>query len=145
MIVVVKLIKMSTIKLKKTWFNWYGCNSYGSLISQFGVFWLNVGDSRIYKLDQQLIQVSIDHTLVNELIRSNRHNNDQALNHPKKHHITKAIGIWEKIEIDFGKILEPAKYFCCAVMVYAVVSDHYKCKNSQKSSLFTNSHKVKGI
>lgn len=66
--------------------------------------WLlaNVGDSRIYRLyDSRLEQVSVDHSVVQELIDSGEITPDEAGEHPERHIITRALGSHEAVEPDF--------------------------------------------
>ena len=45
----------------------------------------NVGDSRAYLLrNQALTQITEDHSLVNELVKSGQITAEMALNHPRK-------------------------------------------------------------
>lgn len=62
----------------------------------------NVGDSRLYVLhDQQLRQVTLDHSLVEEMVRTGSMSSEAAYHHPKKHMITRAVGAEENVDIDF--------------------------------------------
>ena len=62
----------------------------------------NVGDSRLYILDDDRIeQITHDHSLVEEMVRAGTLRPDQARNHPKKNIITRAIGEDGEIQIDF--------------------------------------------
>lgn len=62
----------------------------------------NVGDSRLYVLhDQQLKQVTLDHSLVEEMVRTGSMSSEAAYHHPKKHMITRAVGAEADIDIDF--------------------------------------------
>ena len=57
--------------------------------------WLlaNLGDSRIYKLlEGRLDQVSVDHSIVQELVDAGEITTDQAAEHPERHVITRAVG-----------------------------------------------------
>ncbi|MDD3026749.1 MAG: Stp1/IreP family PP2C-type Ser/Thr phosphatase [Erysipelotrichaceae bacterium] len=59
----------------------------------------HVGDSRAYLFDgTSLEQVTSDHTLVNELVRTGAISVEEAKNHSKKHVLYQAIGASEKIE-----------------------------------------------
>lgn len=59
----------------------------------------HVGDSRAYLFDgTKLEQVTVDHTLVNELVRTGAISEDEAKTHSKKHVLYQAIGASEKIE-----------------------------------------------
>ena len=62
----------------------------------------NVGDSRLYVLhDQQLRQVTLDHSLVEEMVRTGSMSSEAAYHHPKKHMITRAVGAEADVDIDF--------------------------------------------
>lgn len=53
----------------------------------------HVGDSRIYLFrDNQLKQLTTDHSLVNELLKNNQITCQEAFNHPQKNIITQALG-----------------------------------------------------
>lgn len=58
-------------------------------------WWLviNVGDSRVYALDDgTLSQITVDHSHVQELVDAGQITADQALVHPERNIITRAIG-----------------------------------------------------
>ena len=66
--------------------------------------WLlaNLGDSRIYRLvDGGLDQVSVDHSVVQELVDSGEITPQQAAVHPERHVITRALGSPSGIDPDF--------------------------------------------
>ncbi len=72
----------------------------------------NVGDSRLYRYrnDLGLVQVTVDHSLVEEMIRDNKIERKDAKHHPKKNLITKAVGAMESIDPDFYEIdVEPGE------------------------------------
>ena len=53
----------------------------------------NVGDSRAYLLrDGTLTQISRDHSLVGELVEEGKITKQEAMHHPHKNYITRAIG-----------------------------------------------------
>lgn len=61
----------------------------------------HVGDSRAYFIDEETIrQITEDHSLVNQWVKSGKISYEQARNHPKRNIITKALGINKAIEID---------------------------------------------
>jgi|SRR5690625_2427805 len=67
-------------------------------------YWLvfNVGDSRIYRFfDGRLEQVSVDHSLVQELVESGAITAEEARSHPQRNIITRAVGTGAAPEIDF--------------------------------------------
>lgn len=62
---------------------------------------LNVGDSRCYQLrDGAIRQLSHDHSVAEEWVRMGRLTADEAKEHPRRHQLTRAIGVEDKIDID---------------------------------------------
>ena len=61
----------------------------------------NVGDSRLYVMDDNLRQVTKDHSLVEEMVRLGELTEEDAKHHPDKNIITRALGTVPDIEIDF--------------------------------------------
>lgn len=64
----------------------------------------NIGDSRLYVINNTIRQVTMDHSLVEELIRSGQLERDKGRNHPEKNIITRALGIDDKVVPDFFEI-----------------------------------------
>lgn len=79
--------------------------------SPYGQFFINVGDSRFYMIDHrdELIQLSTDHTLVNDLLVKGSITVEEAHNHPMKHALTNAIGIYPKLRSEYHQIQMPYK------------------------------------
>jgi len=66
------------------------------------VFWIHIGDSRIYLLHQNKIkQVSTDHTFIQDLIDDGTLTLDQAKKHPFRNVLDQCLGC-DEIEPDFG-------------------------------------------
>lgn len=61
----------------------------------------NVGDSRLYLINDTIEQVTIDHSLVEEMIQRGGIDRKSARNHPDKNIITRALGARNTIEADF--------------------------------------------
>ena len=61
----------------------------------------NVGDSRLYIINDEIRQITRDHSLVEEMIRMGGLDRAAARNHPDKNIITRAIGALDTVEIDF--------------------------------------------
>lgn len=66
------------------------------------IFIGHVGDSRGYIIrEEDIIQITDDHTLVNELVKNGSITTDEAKNHPQRNVITRAVGTSDTIEVDF--------------------------------------------
>ena len=69
----------------------------------FAVF--NVGDSRVYRFeDGRLTQVTIDHSVVQELVDAGVLSAEEAETHPESNVITRALGFREAPQPDFWTI-----------------------------------------
>ena len=62
---------------------------------------MNIGDSRLYYFDEKIHQVTMDHSLVEELVRAGELDRAESRNHPQKNIITKAVGVAEDVQPDF--------------------------------------------
>lgn len=61
----------------------------------------HVGDSRVYLLrDGEFKQMTLDHSLVEQLVREGVLTEEEAQNHPMRNIITRAIGTDESVEVD---------------------------------------------
>lgn len=65
------------------------------------LYFINVGDSRLYLINKNIKQLSRDHSLVEEMLRLGGISEEEAKNHPDKNIITRAIGVKENVEADF--------------------------------------------
>ncbi|MFI3212607.1 MAG: Stp1/IreP family PP2C-type Ser/Thr phosphatase [Eubacteriales bacterium] len=61
----------------------------------------NVGDSRCYRINTEMNQITKDHSFVEEMVRLGGLSREQAWNHPNKNVITRALGVEMEMEIDF--------------------------------------------
>ena len=61
----------------------------------------NIGDSRLYLIDDNIRQLSKDHSLVEEMVRLGGIKAEDARNHPDKNIITRAMGVKTEAEADF--------------------------------------------
>lgn len=66
-------------------------------------FWGHAGDSRIYLYrDHELKQISTDHTMVQVLLEKGKITEEEALEHPKRHVLTRAVGVDRDVVVDSG-------------------------------------------
>ena len=64
----------------------------------------NVGDSRLYVVNEDMTQVTVDHSLVEELVRMGKIEEAEAREHPDKNLITRAIGASEEVTADVFEV-----------------------------------------
>ena len=66
------------------------------------IYIAHAGDSRAYKITgNNLFQLTKDHSVVQNMIENGEITADEAIHHPKKHIITRALGVDSDIRIDF--------------------------------------------
>lgn len=64
----------------------------------------NVGDSRCYLLNEDgFNKITVDHSVVEELIKANVITKEEAKTHPRRNHITRAIGTDAIVIVDIFK------------------------------------------
>ncbi len=61
-----------------------------------------VGDSRAYLYDGQLIQITRDHSYVQDLVRSGAISSEEAGSHPSRHLLTRCLGVNAKDTFEVG-------------------------------------------
>ena len=64
----------------------------------------NVGDSRLYIINDDIEQITKDHSLVEEMVRIGELDRSEAREHPDKNIITRALGVTENVEVDFFEV-----------------------------------------
>lgn len=86
----------------------------------------HVGDSRAYLLrDDQLTQLTQDHSLVAELVRSGRLSAKEAESHPRRSVITRALGTDSEVEVDVLSLRAQDRdvFLLCSDGLTSMVSD----------------------
>ena len=76
-----------------------------TLLSEDRLYYLNVGDSRLYLLrNNELTQLTHDHSLVQEMVDNNEITKEEATLHPYRNRITKVVGCHVEVEPDIASI-----------------------------------------
>jgi serine/threonine protein phosphatase PrpC len=93
-----------------------------------GPAWLltNLGDSRIYRVaGGELLRVSTDHSVVQELVDAGRISEDQARVHPERHIVTRALGGPDPLDPDFFLLAlgEAGRILLCSDGVTDLIRD----------------------
>ena len=77
-----------------------GTTVVAATVKEQMLYFANVGDSRLYLINDKIRQLSKDHSLVEEMVRLGGIKAEEARNHPDKNIITRAIGVKENVEPD---------------------------------------------
>lgn len=91
---------------------------------EFAVLW--AGDSRAYLFrDGQLIQLTRDHTQVQEMVDRGLLEQSEAEDHPMKHVLSRAVGVQDALEIDAirDRMVTRDLFLLCSDGLYGVVGE----------------------
>lgn len=78
-----------------------GTTLCGAMITKKGTFIVNIGDSRAYSWRSgDLRQITMDHTLVNDMLMHGQLTPEEAANFPRRNVLTNALGVWENVRSD---------------------------------------------
>lgn len=105
------------------------------------LFYISIGDSRMYyisKDENNIVQVTIDDTYVNELIKKNIIDEDEASTHPQKHILTKAVGILKNIDFSVNILDKKNGYVLLCSDGITNMIDEDKILNVIKETNFEN-------
>ncbi len=77
---------------------------------------MNIGDSRIYEISDELIQITQDHSFVAREVMMGKMSPEEAKVHPQRNVLLQCVGASEKIVPDFftGVIKNNAAYMLCS-------------------------------
>ena len=102
-----------------------GTTFVAATVEDHVVYVMNVGDSRLYYYDGTLRQVTMDHSLVEELVRAGELDREESRHHPQKNIITKAVGVADTVSPDFFMldITEGQRILLCSDGLSNMVDD----------------------
>ena len=78
---------------------------------------MNVGDSRSYRFhDGELSQITTDHSLAEEMVRNGEITPAEAMVHPHRHILTRALGVAPEVTADLWRIRpeQGDRYLLCS-------------------------------
>lgn len=79
-----------------------GTTVVAAVITDTSLYVAHAGDSRAYIVSaHELIQVTRDHSVVQNMVEKGEITEDEAVHHPQKNLITRALGVDENLKIDF--------------------------------------------
>jgi protein phosphatase len=104
-----------------------GTTLIGGVIDGDNLAVVNVGDSRLYRVRNKIIeQLTKDHTVVGEQEREGVLTKQEARRHPQKHILTSALGHLNsssKIDIFITGIMPKDIYLICSDGLYTMIDD----------------------
>lgn len=112
------------LSLKYPEYEGMGTTITGVLMTSKGNISINCGDSRVYGvIDDMIVQLTYDHTLVNKLLDEGKITYEESLTHPQRHYLIRAIGVGNKIGVDVHKVKNMDYYLACSDGLHGYVSD----------------------
>ncbi len=90
-----------------------GTTVTGVLITGIGRYVINIGDSRtyLYMPDGTMRQITVDHSLLQDMIAHGELTPEEAENFPRKNVLTNALGVWENVRVDIFVCNDPVSGF----------------------------------
>ena len=82
-----------------------GTTVVAAVLKEKHIFYAHVGDSRIYLFRHQtLVQLTRDHSRVQEMVEAGEITQQQARIHPDRNRITRALGVEAEVQVDVASI-----------------------------------------
>ena len=102
---------------------------------------VHAGDSRAYHLSKRNItQLTVDHSVVQELLQSGKITEQQAKNHPNRNIITSALGIEPDLKLDYNEVkLSKGDYLLLCTDGLSNMVDDYAILDIVRDSEFFSS------
>jgi len=100
-----------------------GSTASVALVDDQRLFVGHVGDTRVYVIRNQMIQITNDHSTVQQLIDRGLITREQARTHPRRNEVTRALGIQSQVKVDTHTLrLETGDYIllCCDGLINEV-------------------------
>lgn len=92
-----------------------GTTLVATLFSKQSTVVVNIGDSRAYLVDEkgELLQITEDHSLVNQMIKEGKITAQEAKIHPQRSVLTNVLGVIDPVQMDLFTLEIPFKYVLC--------------------------------
>ncbi|APX72587.1 Stp1/IreP family PP2C-type Ser/Thr phosphatase [Companilactobacillus allii] len=106
--------------------NGMGTTMVGVFFVEETMMVVNVGDSRCYVFhDDEFDQLSVDHSLVHELLETGQISPEEAKNHPQKNIITQTLGVSQTVQprIKNFDVIDDSIILLCTDGLTNMVSD----------------------
>lgn len=93
-------LEVFTLSQKDEALSGMGTTVVAAIVRETQAVICNVGDSRAYLINDNLCQITRDHSIVQTLVESGKISPEEARVHPEKNVITRALGVEENILTD---------------------------------------------
>ncbi|MGN1116847.1 MAG: Stp1/IreP family PP2C-type Ser/Thr phosphatase [Candidatus Ornithomonoglobus sp.] len=88
------------------------------------VIYAHVGDSRAYMVSDSIVQITKDHSFVQELVKLGQITPEEAKHHPRRNYITRAMGVEAFVRVDTGvKPYNGEKLLLCSDGLFGEIED----------------------
>lgn len=82
-----------------------GTTAVVAYVQEDTLYWAHVGDSRLYRHGEDgLHRMTKDHSMVQQLVEAGTITEEEVIHHPKRNMLTRAIGVYETVEVDTGVV-----------------------------------------
>ncbi|KAB3532801.1 PP2C family protein-serine/threonine phosphatase [Alkaliphilus serpentinus] len=105
-------------------------NRVGTTLSALLIYRSNyiichIGDSRIYQIDKDLSQLTLDHSWVGEEVRKGNLTTEEAKKHPKRNMLTQCLGANANFSpfCHRGKVTDDTRFLMCSDGFYSLLKD----------------------
>ena len=105
-----------------------GTTITSGLIVDQDLYIVHVGDSRCYIVNtRETIQLTKDHSLIQEMVDSGLITSEEARVHPKKNIITRVVGYYQDIDVDVNhyKLYQGDNILLCSDGLWGVLPDRH--------------------
>ncbi len=94
------------------------------MVRDGSVIYAHVGDSRAYMIGDGIIQITRDHSFVQELVKLGQITPEEAKRHPRRNYITRAMGVEAFVKVDTGvKPYNGEKLLLCSDGLFGEIDD----------------------
>lgn len=96
--------QIHNLSLSEKKYEGMGTTVVAAIVNDRFLYVANAGDSRAYQMNTEqnaIVQLTKDHSVVQKMIDDGEITPDEAVNHPKKNLITRAVGAEPDIRLDF--------------------------------------------
>ena len=82
-----------------------GTTAVVAYVQEDTLYWAHVGYSRLYIYGSEgLLRMTKDHSMVQQLVEAGTITEEEVIHHPKRNMLTRAIGVYETVEVDTGVV-----------------------------------------